>query len=106
MSRKVRIRLIDAMVVLGIAGYCWYGTTNGASKPAGPSTFAQQVNLDPLYHTAVQADGRLRSFESHAKTYIGGYVTGPREISGQSNGFTYLDLLFRPELYRDTDLIY
>lgn len=104
MTRK--FRLIDAMVMLAIVAYGGYRLASRAPKAAGPSTFAQQVNLDPLYRTAVQADGRLRSFESHAKTYIGGYVTGPRAISGQSNGFTYLDLMFRPELYRDADLIY
>lgn len=106
MSKKIPIRLIDVLVVLTLVAYGVYRSANQPPRPSGPSTFAQQVNLDPLYRTAVQADGRLRSFESHAKTYIGGYVTGPREISGQSNGFTYLDLMFRPELYQDTDLIY
>jgi cytochrome c-type biogenesis protein CcsB len=86
--------------------YGGYRSVNRPPKTAGPSEFAQQVNLDPLYGTAVQADGRLRSFESHAKTYISGYVTGPRAISGQTQGFTYLDLMFRPESYVETDLIY
>ena len=106
MSKKFRIRWIDAIAVLAIVGYGWYASAGRGPKAAGPSPFAQEVDLDPLYQTAVQADGRLRSFESHAKTYIGGYVTGPRAIAGQTNGFTYLDLMFRPEQYRDRDLIY
>jgi cytochrome c-type biogenesis protein CcsB len=67
--------------------------------------FAEQVDLRPLHAIAVQADGRLRSFESHAKTYMG-YVSGPRRIDGHSFGFTYLDLMFRPEVYADKDVIY
>ena len=105
MRKRLRIRWIDAVVVLGIVGYGGYRSMERGPKTA-PSEFARQVSLDPLYKTAVQADGRLRSFESHAKTYIGGYVTGPRSIAGQTHGFTYLDLLFRPESYVDTDLIY
>lgn len=106
MRNKFRFRWIDALVVLGIVGFAGYRASNRPPKTEGPSDFARQVNLDPLYGTAVQADGRLRSFESHAKTYIGGYVTGPRAIAGQTNGFTYLDLIFRPESYADADLIY
>jgi hypothetical protein len=91
--------------VLAIIAYGGYRADNRPPRPT-PSLFAQAVDLAPLYRTAVQADGRLRSFESHAKTYIGGYVTGPQSVDGQSFGFTYLDLIFRPETYADTDLIY
>ena len=35
-----------------------------------------------------------------------GYISGPRTIDGQTNGFTYLDLIFRPDRYADRDLIY
>ena len=106
MRPRFRIRWIDAMVLLGIVAYAGYRGMNRPPKTTAPaSDFARQVNLDPLYHTAVQADGRLRSFESHAKTYMG-YVTGPMSIAGQTNGFTYLDLMFRSEAYADADLIY
>jgi len=94
------------MVILGIVAYAGYSEFNRPPKTTAPaSDFARQVNLDPLYHTAVQADGRLRSFESHAKTYMG-YVAGPVSVGGQSNGFTYLDLMFQPDNYADADLIY
>ena len=107
MSSGFRVRIIDLMVLAGILGLYVYGRgmpTKTMGKK-GPSDFAQSVNLTPLYKTAVQADGRVRSFESHAKAYMG-YVSGPRTIHGQSNGFTYLDLLLRPENYDDVDLIY
>ncbi len=94
------------MVLLGIVGYAGYRQMNRPPKvTATVNDFARQVDLDPLYKTAVQADGRLRSFESHAKTFMG-MVTGPRSIAEQSNGFTYLDLMFRPEAYADADLIF
>ncbi len=93
------------MVVAGLLAYGGYRAANRPSRPNEASLFARQVQLGPLHRTAVQADGRLRSFESHAKTYIG-LVTGSRSIRGQSNGFTYLDLMFRPEAYTETDLIY
>lgn len=101
-----KIRPIDWLVILGIVGYCGYKemTAAPAQAPDG-SAFAEQVDLEPLFQTAVHADGRLRSFESHAKTYMG-YVSGPRSIQGHSNAFTYLDLMFRPEHYTDVDLIY
>lgn len=106
MSTRLRIRPIDVMAVLAIVGYCgWKGMHRAPAPDVGQSAFARQVQLAPLGRLAVQADGRLRSFESHAKTYMG-YVSGPREINGQSYGFTYLDLLFRPERYADADIIY
>jgi len=106
MKPKFQIRAIDVMVVLAIAGYAAIKMTSGGSdaRSAVPE-FASQVQLDPLDKTAVQADGRIRSFESHAKTYMG-YISGPRSIRGQSNGFTYLDLMFRSNAYHNTDLIY
>ncbi len=69
------------------------------------SSFASSVDLGPLFRSTVQADGRLRSFESHAKTYMG-YVAGSRPLAGQSFGFTYLDLVFRAQQYTDRPIIY
>ncbi len=103
---KLRVRVIDVMVVLAIVLYAGYVSIGGvATKQDEVGSFANEVNLDPLFGTAVQADGRLRSFESHAKTFMG-LVSGPRVIHGQAYAFTYLDLMFRPEAYRDVDLIY
>ena len=106
MTSRIRVRAIDVIVVAALAAFIGYWVVNRPPRTNdGPSPFAQQVQLDQLYKTAVQADGRLRSFESHAKTYMG-MVSGSWSIRGQSNGFTYLDLMFRPESYADTDLIF
>ena len=107
MKTRFRLRVIDGMVVAAILGYCGYRAANRAPQPAvETSTFADQVQLGPLARSAVHADGRLRSFESHAKTYMG-YISGPRSIHRHSpKGFTYLDLMFRPERYFDVDIIY
>lgn len=106
MNNRFRVRPIDLMVVGAIIGFVGY---RGATKPVvstgGTSEFAQGVDLEPLYGTAVQADGRLRSFESHARTYMG-YVSGRRSIHGHNDGFTYLDMLFRPRVYQALDTVY
>lgn len=94
------------MILGSIVGYSVY---SGAMREDDPKSatmdFASKVDLSPLDYIAVHADGRLRSFESHAKTYMG-YVSGPRSIDGHSYGFTYLDLMLRPERYTDVPLIY
>lgn len=101
-----RIRVIDVMVVLAIAALVgWWVWQRAPRTTIEPAAFAAQVELGPLHRTAVQADGRLRSFGSHAKTYMG-YVSGPYHINGQSDGFNYLDLMLRPEKYADTDMIF
>lgn len=101
---RFRPRVIDGLV-LGAVVIAFAAMRSRHSAPAVEmSDFARQVNLAPLYRTAVQADGRLRSFESHAKTFMG-YVSGSRSIRGQSDGFTYLDLMLRPESYVDEEII-
>ncbi len=105
-TRRWRIYLIDVMVVVGIAGLITYKSiTREPDRRVATSDFARAVDLGPLNGIAVQADGRLRSFESHSKTYMG-YISGPRQIHGQANAFSYLDLMFRSDLYEDIDMIY
>ena len=106
--KLLRVRPIDLMIVLAIVGYAGWKTATRLPQADGPAqgaTFAREIDLSPLHTTAVQADGRLRSFASHAKHYMA-FVTGPRSFQGQSNGFTYLDLIFRPQRYTDADGIY
>lgn len=106
MNNNFRIRTIDVMVVVGIVGLVGYLATHRPPRTRpDKESFAQKLDLAPLYRIAVQADGRLRSFESHAKTYMG-YVAGPRSINGQTNGFTYLDLMLRPEAYAEVELLH
>jgi hypothetical protein len=117
MKGRFRVRVIDLMIIAAVVLYAgWKGMNrHSASLDAGSSAqataeslvFAKkaEVDLSPFSQIAVQADGRLRSFESHATTFMG-YVTGRRSIDGQSDGFTDLDMMFRPEVYEKADIIY
>lgn len=81
-------------------------STADASEPAsGPRPFAEAVDLTPLGSVAVQTEGRLKSFGSHANSVMFS-ITGPRSIAGQSAPFTYLDMVCRPDAYVDADVIY
>ncbi len=70
-------------------------------------SFEEAVDLSPLDGMAVHTDGRIKSFGSHANAVMQ-FISGPREIAGQTPGFTYLDLMFRPDRYRglDAEIIY
>lgn len=78
--------------------------SNANAADAGKS-FVERVDLKPLGTIAVQSDGRLKSLSSFAQEMMA-FVSGPREINGQDPLFTYLDMLFRPDVYRDADVIY
>ena len=68
-------------------------------------SFEALVDLAPLGTVAVQSDGRLKSLSSFAHETMA-FVSGPRRIAGQQPLFTYLDMLLRPDSYRDADAIY
>lgn len=106
MGLRMKIKVIDLMVVGVLAGLIGYSVMNRPKRvdPAPPS-FAEKVDLGPFNKIAVNADGRLRSFESHAKAYMG-MISGPRSLGGHSNGFSYLDLIFRPDNYDNVDIVY
>ena len=70
-----------------------------------PPSFHAQLDLAPLGSMAVHVQGRIKSLGSHANAMMDA-VSGPRSIAGQSPTFTYLDMLFRPDAYRDADCIY
>lgn len=77
-----------------------------AADPADTAApFSARVDLRPLGTVAVQNDGRLKSLSSFANETMA-FVSGPRRIAGQDPLFTYLDMLFRPDAYRDADAIY
>ncbi|MCH7924680.1 MAG: cytochrome c biogenesis protein CcsA [Planctomycetes bacterium] len=105
MSSRFKIRPIDVMVIGAILLYAGWKSAARTAPTVEVSAFAEKVNLEPLRRIAVQGDGRLRSFESHATTIMG-FVTGRRSINNQSDGFTYLDMMFRPEVYENADIIY
>ena len=76
-----------------------------ALRAPAQETFVEQVNLKPLSDLAVHTGGRLNSLGSYANSHMQ-QVSGPRSIGGRSQLFSYLDMLFRPEVYEDADVIY
>lgn len=78
-----------------------------ADRPAAPqpSAFARAVDLSPLDRVAAYDDGRLKSYESFAGSMMQ-FVSGPHNINGNPDGFSYLDLMLRPDRYQGTPVIY
>ncbi|MDY7109184.1 MAG: cytochrome c biogenesis protein CcsA [Planctomycetota bacterium] len=76
----------------------------GARGNDEPS-FAERVDLTAFGRLAVHSRGRVKSFDSFAASVMRA-VTGSRSIDGQSDAFTYLDLMLRPGRYEDEDHIY
>jgi len=68
-------------------------------------TFSDRIDLTPLSEIAVNTSGRLKSLGSHANAMMDA-VSGPRRIGGQEALYTYLDMMFRPSVYEDADVIY
>ncbi len=79
--------------------------TSGRSSDVIKSEFSRAVDLSALSNIAVQHNGRLKSFDSYARTMTK-FVTGPRLIQGQPSEFTYLDMMFRPGDYDKAHIIY
>ena len=69
------------------------------------SDFSLAVDLSTLSNIAVQHNGRLKSFDSYARTMTK-FVTGPRLINGPPSEFTSLDMMFRPDAYDKAEIIY
>ena len=90
-------RMLLACLLLGLFG--------GSSSLHAQERFVEEVDLEPLSELAVHTGGRLNSLGSHANAHMQ-MVTGPRSIGGRSALFSYLDMLFRPEVYEDADVIY
>jgi cytochrome c-type biogenesis protein CcsB len=94
-------------VVLSVLLVLWVSYRREANRPpaAEPSAFAQAVDLTPLGRVAVYEQGRLKSFDSYASATMQ-YVSGPHRINGNPPGFSYLDLMLRPDAYVHADVIY
>jgi cytochrome c-type biogenesis protein CcsB len=104
MQRKFFVRTID-VAVLGLVGYVVVvAATNRPAKPQ-VSEFVKNVDLAPLKQAAIQAVGRISSFDSHARQIVR-EIAGPAGVDGQDAAFTYLDLMIRPEQYKDRDIIF
>ena len=91
------------LVLLALVGIV--GIVGAARAGADELPFSRRVDLTPLATVAVQSDGRLKSLSSHASEMMS-FVSGPKRIAGQAPLFTYLDMLLRPDAYREPDVIY
>jgi cytochrome c-type biogenesis protein CcsB len=81
-------------------------TALGCGRDEQPvSGFARAVDLERWGKVAVLHEGRLKSFDSFARTLMDA-VSGPRLYEGQSPTFTLLDLAFRPDAYEGADILY
>jgi cytochrome c-type biogenesis protein CcsB len=105
--RSMRSAWLAALVLVSAALLAFVPAQRAAhaQDAAGAKTFAESVDLRPLGTIAIQSDGRIKSMSSFANEMMG-YVSGPRKIAGQTPLFTYFDMLFRPDAYRDADAIF
>ena len=102
---SVFVRILGALVALVISMHAVAAQGEAPKPQPAPSDFASQIDLQTLGTIAVQNDGRIKSMSSFANEMVG-FVAGPRAIAGQDPLFTYFDMLFRPDAYRDADVIY
>jgi cytochrome c-type biogenesis protein CcsB len=106
MTRRMLIVSVTA-AVLAVLLVSWVSYRRAAARPVvgEPSAFAREVDLKPLGRVAVYDEGRLKSFDSHASATMQ-FVSGPHQIDGNPHGFSYLDLMLRPNAYVHEAVIY
>ncbi|MHC4217023.1 MAG: cytochrome c biogenesis protein CcsA [Planctomycetota bacterium] len=106
MTRRMMIVSLTA-AVLAVLAVSWASYRRAANQPAipEPTAFAREVDLTPLGRVAVYEEGRLKSFDSFASATMQ-FVSGPHQINGNPNGFSYLDLMLRPDRYAHVDAVY
>ncbi len=105
--KRAQDRMLRNAVCHALAALAFCVTPGYADEdpPAVASDFASRVDLSPMAGIAVQDTGRLKSFETFARKVVRD-IAGPRGAPGQEASFTYLDLMFRPEEYREASIIY
>ena len=77
---KLRQRIVDVAVIALIGSVIFYNVTK-RSPSVEPSAFYQSVNIDPLRSLALQTEGRVKSFDSFARTmmrYVASCLTSKR----------------------------
>src|SRR3569623_376149 len=87
--RLIRLILLLPLIV---AGY------------ARADEFADKLNLDSFKTLVVQHEQTLKTVDSFARQMMT-TITGKRTLDGQSSVYTVLDMTFRPETYRDRNII-
>ncbi len=75
-----------------------------SSRGADDAFFAT-VDVRPLNQMAVSYQGRLKSYESFATEYVS-MISGGKRPNGLPPGAMLMDLMIRPEVYVQVDVIY
>ncbi len=79
---------------------------SSATSFAQSTEFEDSVDMSPWSdRVAVFTDGRVKSFETFARSYMP-YIMGSRKYQSQEATFTYFDMLIRPERYVGKDIIF
>ena len=113
MKTRFWIRAIDVLVIGTIGYFGFYKPMTRPHPPRVGDPFAEQLDLKPLRSIAVHTDGRLKSFDSLARTVVRS-IAGPKGVRIAVDGgvdkedpvFSYLNLMFNPQAYRDKEIIY
>ncbi len=100
-------RILALVLPAALAG----GSFARAAEPG--ADLAAKVNLDRVRLIALQNDGRFKTFDTMAREIIK-EITGrafferqtPAGVVKQDPVFTYLDMMFNPQGYRETGVIY
>ncbi len=108
-SSTGRLALLVPLIVAHLlTAPLWAGVSDGSATPGAASaelSFADAVDLTDLGRVAVHYEGRVKSFDSFARTIMQ-RVSGPHRIDDQSPAFTYLDMAITPQAYVDRDVIF
>jgi len=99
-----RRRIVDVLVVGSIGWLIVSKSMNRQPEPEAPA-FARAVDLTPIKEIAVQNVGRIKSFDSVARTQVRA-ITGGKRMAGQEPAFTFLDMMFRPQAYAEAECVY
>ncbi len=99
-SRAVSTRGFFLWIIAALSIAC-----SAQSLRAEEYLFWKSLDLAPLESLAVQSEGRVKSLSSLADETMS-FVSGPRKIGEQPPLYTYFDMLFRPDAYRDADVIF
>ena len=104
MSPRIRKHVLD-VVVLGVIGWSIFSAMSNPKPPSKESAFASKIDVEPLRRIAVHDAGRVKSFDSFARTTVKN-IAGRKGINDQDPVFAYMDLMFNGGDYVDQNIIY
>ncbi|MEM8835903.1 MAG: cytochrome c biogenesis protein CcsA [Planctomycetota bacterium] len=104
MNPRTRVHLVIGIIV-GLLGVVIARGFTSTRADVPPEPFYDNVSLEPFEDVAVFHRGRLKPFPSFAAEAVG-FVSGMGKVRGHTDGFTYLDMMFRPETYAQSDVVY